>query len=82
MGTSDGLAGLLQCRAISPVMKAHKSEPRCLLARGDRASASRNVCSSASVPNDSGGATPGGGDVFLGLGDNLDFKNVYYKNVS
>lgn len=70
--TSNGLAGLLQCRAISPVIKAHNSAPLCRLDSGDRTSASLNVCKSAvSVPKDSGGETPGGGDMFRGLGDNL-----------
>lgn len=72
MVTSNGLAGLLQCRAISPVMKAHNSAPLCRRDNGDLTNASRNVCRSASEPiSDSGGETPGGGDMFRGLGDNL-----------
>ena len=67
--TSDGLAGLLQCLAISPVMKAHRSGPRAMQDRGDRAKASLNVCSSVLRPRDSGGCTPGGGDMFLERGD-------------
>lgn len=73
--TSDGLAGLLQWRAISPVMKAQRSAPRCLRDNGERASASLNVCNSVSVPRDSGNGVPGGGDKFLGRGDNLPIRN-------
>lgn len=77
MVTSNGLAGLLQCRAISPVIKAHSSAPLCRLDTGDRTSASLKVCKSASDPRDSGGATPGGGDMFRGLGDNLHYQHKY-----
>lgn len=66
--TSDGLAGrLLQWRAISPVIKAHKSDPRGRHDNGDLANASLNICMSGCIPKDSGGETSGGGDMFLAL---------------
>lgn len=67
MVTSRGLAGRLQWRAISPVMKALRSAPRwCRLDR-----ASLKVCSSDSTPRDSGGETPGGGEILRGRGESL-----------
>lgn len=70
MVTSDGLAGRLQWRAISPAMNVHRSEV-VLLLRGALKRASRKVWRSVSKPKEAGGATPGGGDIFRGLGDNL-----------
>lgn len=76
--TSDGLAGRLQCLAISPVINAHRSVPLGRRDKGDLESASVNVCKlAASVPSDSGGATPGGGDMFLGRGDDLIIKKKF-----
>lgn len=68
--TSDGLAGRLPCLAISPAMNVHRSEVVRLLI-GALKRASLNVWRSGSNPRDAGGCTPGGGDIFLGLGDNL-----------
>lgn len=67
--TSDGLAGLLQCLAISLVIKVHRSGPRVMQDNGDLAKASLKVCNSALRPRDSGGEIPGGGDMFLGRDD-------------
>lgn len=67
--TSEGLAGLLQCLAISLVIKVHRSGPRVMREIGDLAKASLKVCNSVLRPRDSGGAIPGGGDMFLGRGD-------------
>lgn len=73
--TSDGLADRLQCLAISVVMKAHKSEPRCRVRdSGESARASWNACKFASEGRDGGGIMSGGGDMFLGRGDALNIS--------
>lgn len=79
--TSEGLAGRLQWRAISPLMKAHKSPLRDTRDIGLRANASRNVSifgSGLSVGRT--GTLPGGGDIFRGPGDNLKNKTYCLKN--
>lgn len=75
--TSEGLGGLLQLRAISPVMKAHSSGARGLLDSGDIARASLNVWRSTSAgsgDDSTGVAVPGGGEMFLGRGEDLNEK--------
>lgn len=79
--TSDGLAGLLQWRCISPVIKAHKSTPNGFLVDVFLARASLNVCKSASVPIFVAVPALGGGDIFVGRGDNLINFYKTKKNV-
>lgn len=77
--TSEGLAGLLVWRAISPDIKAHNSDPRGTQDKGDDTNASLNV--RKLVSKVSSGATPGGGDMLRGLGDNLNLISMLgYKN--
>lgn len=76
--TSDGLAGLLQWRCISPVIKAHKSTPIGFLFDAlllFLANASLNVCKSESDVIFVVVAAIGVGDIFVGLGDNLQQLN-------
>lgn len=70
--TSEGLADRLQWRCISPVIKAHRSAPRGRREEGDLANASVKVLRLASELRDCCTGPPiGGGDIFLGFGDNL-----------
>lgn len=52
-------------------MNAQRSVPKGLREDVDLANASVNVLRSISVFNEGGAATPGGGDIFLGLGESL-----------
>lgn len=72
--TSGGLADLLLCRTISPVIKSHSSESLGTHENGDETNASLNVRNEVSKLSTV--FKPGGGDILRGLGDNLKLKNV------